>query len=226
MTPNTGTYVSGIGHGVLILWALIGGFFLRSNDPLPLQSTEVSLLTSEEFAALSVPEASPTVPTEAPEVVAPLVDEAEPQVAPTVDAAPEAVEPAPAPEPEPEPAPVVDVSDDAPILPEPPSEQATTAERTIPDTKAQPAPAPRVAPEPAAEPEPDAEIADTVTPEVTPDAEAEAVAEEEPATAPLEATTEIVTEAEKPSAPLRRLLLTPPQALLRQTPPLRRLARR
>ena len=56
---------------MLILWALVGGLFLRSNDPLPLQSTEVSLLTSEEFAALSVPDASPTVPTEAPEVVAP-----------------------------------------------------------------------------------------------------------------------------------------------------------
>ncbi len=228
MTPNTGTYVSGIGHGILILWALIGGFFLRANDPLPLQSTEVSLMSSEEFAALSLPDASPDVPTEALEVVAPEPEEAAPEIAPTVEAAPEVLEPAPAlePEPEPEPAPAIDVPDDAPILPDPPSEQASTAEPTIPEAEAQPEQAPRVAPIPAPAPEPDAEISETVTPEVVPDAEpepeVEVVVEEAPATAPQEATTEIVTEAEKPSAPtesVRPKSRPKPQTRVAETPP-------
>ncbi len=212
MKPNTGTYVSGIGHGLLILWALVGGYFLRANDPLPLQSTEVSLLTNEEFAALSRPDPAPDVPSEVPEVVAPEAEEVAVLPAPALEPAPEAIAPPPVaserpetappePEREPEPAPVVDVPPDAPVLPEPPSPQASDADTIQPNAEPQPTPVPRVAPEAAPEPEPDADVADTVTPEVTPDAEAQTVDEEKPSSAPEAAATEIVTEAEKPSAP-------------------------
>ena len=210
LRPNTGTYVSATGHGLLILWALAGGLFLRENDPLPLQSTEVSLLSGEEFAALTAPPTAPDVPSEAPEVVAPETEESDPAPAPAPEPPPQTAEPAPTPpptpeaapeEPQPEPAPVTEAPDEAPVLPEPPAEQPSTAETVNPDADAQPAPAPRVAPDAAEKPEPDAEVAETVTPEVTPDEAADVEAEEQPATAPEEATTEIVTEAEKPSAP-------------------------
>ncbi len=68
-----------------------------------------------------------------------------------------------------------------------------------------PRPAPRVAPEPVAPPPPDARVDDVVREEAVPQDNPDTPSPEQEATAPEEATTEIVTEAEeKPSAaPLR-----------------------
>ena len=206
MPLNTGTYISGIGHGVLIVWALVGGFFLRADDPLPVQTTEVSLLTSEEFAALVPPLTSPDLTSDVPNVDAPTVEDA-PQVTPSEDTPPETPQPETVAEPEqdavpdaPEIQPLqTDVTDDAPETPEPPSQDSAALMAPTPDATPKPTPSPRIAPEPAAEPAPDSQIADTVTPEVVPDEAAETPAEEKPATAPEAAATEIVTEAETPA---------------------------
>jgi len=203
---NTGTYISGGTHAALIAWALLGGFFLSADDPLPVQSTEVSLLTSAQFAALSLPAAAPAVsdaepvpalpdpvPDTAPTPPAnddnPEREQPETVVPPVAEATPTPPESAPAPDPVEPPQPPVLTTPPADISPAPSPDQEAAA----------PAPAPRVAPEAAARPEPDTVVADTVSPEVSPDASAENPAEEKPATAPQEAATEIVTEAEKPT---------------------------
>lgn len=201
---TAGTYISGVGHTALVIWLVAGWGF--QSEPLPFDVAEVSVVTSEEFAALtaaSTPDPvtqEPDVP-QAPPVEAPPEAPAEdtppesgetptPVTEPTVEAAP--------PEPPEPPAPVTEVEDVAPAPPAPPDEPSAP-DLAISD-RPQPRPAPRVAPVPVA-PAPDASIADVVQNSATPDTSepAEVVEEPQEATAPEEATTEIVTEAETPS---------------------------
>lgn len=181
---------------------------------MPLQATDVSLITMAEFAALTPPDVPPVVQFDDPQPVEAIPEDTAPEVVPTPDeppvlpvpdevAAPELdVSP---PEPEVAPEPPVDPVEQ-PVLPTPPVLE-TPPVIAEPDEVATPAPAPRVAPEPAAAPEPDTEIAETETPPVAPDETAETISEETPATAPQEAATEIVTEAETPAsaAPVRSM---------------------
>lgn len=185
-----GAYISGAAHGVLILWALVAGFFLSAGDPLPVETMEVSVLTAEEFAALTVPDLPQPAEVAVPEPVVPPPPPPEP--APSQAAAEAEIAPEPAPAPEPPAPPPVEAVPDQPITPDQPP--------TPPE-------ADRVAPDIAPAPPEEAEIAPEVTPEVSPDAEAQQVAEEAPATAPEEAATEIVTEAETPAsaAPVRSI---------------------
>jgi len=173
---KTGLYISGIAHTALILWLLFGGWLMQSDQDTLLQVSEVTLMSGEEFAALTQP---------TPESVAP---EAAPAAPPRPE--PPASEPDPAPEPAPEPA--------APA----PAPLPTPTPAPSPDPEVAPVPqdAPRVAPVAAPEPDPQAEIAETVTQEVAPSQQADVVVEEAPATAPEAATTEIVTEAETPAS--------------------------
>lgn len=182
---------------------------MRSDDPLPAQTTEVSLLSGEEFAALTLPAESPSVSSVDPTPVLPSEQDDAPSVAPSEDKPPETTDPVevapPEPEtvpdqPEPDPSPQTDVEDNAPDIPAPPVEESTALILPETDTTPKPTPATRIAPVAAPDPDPGAEIADTVTPEVVPDEVAETPAEEKPATAPEEAATEIVTEAETPAA--------------------------
>ncbi|MEE9428707.1 MAG: energy transducer TonB [Paracoccaceae bacterium] len=203
-----GTYISGIGHGGFILWALFGGIFLSSRDPLPVQASDVSLISSQEFAALTLPNDAPPVPFDAPQSVEPGAEDDAPQISPTVEDIPEPPNPPEVSPPQTDETPVLpnvvpesvpELIDQPPVVPIPPAIE-TPPDVVQTDDPPQPAPAPRVAPTPAAQPEPDTEIADTVAPEVVPDETADTVAEESPATAPQEAASEIVTEAETPSA--------------------------
>ncbi len=201
-----GAYISGLGHGGLILWALFGGFFLSARDPLPVQASDVSLISSEEFAALTLPNEAPVVPFDTPVPVEPAAQEDAPEIQPVVDETPEPPKPEEVVPPETETTPLVpelspeaEVTDQPPVIAPPPAPE-TPPDITNTEDEPKPAPAPRVAPEAAAKPEPDVEVADTAAPEVAPDEAAETVAEETPATAPQEAATEIVTEAETPSA--------------------------
>ncbi|SIS81649.1 Cell division and transport-associated protein TolA [Roseivivax lentus] len=208
MTPSLsarkiGQIVSGVGHGVLILWLLFGGIFRPDPDPVRVQ--DVQVLSSEEFAALSQPAAPPEAASEIDAPVAPEAPEVSPRAPdtappPTPRPAPEAT-PEPAAEAPPEPVlptPPAEVTDTAPALPQPAPETPAPeiAETPTPDA------APRVAPEPVAPPAPDARVAEEVQDSVSPDAETDAVADvvEQEATSPEEATTEIVTEAERPAA--------------------------
>jgi hypothetical protein len=96
------------------------------------------------------------------------------------------------------------VEDQSPEIVQPPSEQAVLAPEI--SSRPQPRPAERVAPEPMAPPEPDVKPDEVTQAEVRKDDAGEVQQEEAEATAPEEAATEIVTEAETPSgAPTRSL---------------------
>ena len=209
---NTGQIISGAGHLAVIGWALFGGAF--RSDPPPFEVVEAVAISSEDYAALlaasSAPEAVANVNTPEPPAPgetapalgsqaddAPEVSQPEANAAPPPDAAPQTPAP-PAPPP-------AEVTDTAPEVTPPSEDEAVIVPEISP--RPQPRPAPRVAPEPVAPPEPDLKVDEVTRPEVAP--EAGAVVKETPqeATAPEEAATEIVTEAETPkaTAPARSL---------------------
>lgn len=169
-----GFIVSGVGHGALILWALLGGIFFAP-DPSPAVATaEVSLMSSEDFAALQA--RAPKAPTES--LPQPSVPEAaaEPPATPDAETPPEA-QPQVQPEPQAEPDAAPDVTDLSPVETDvtdaPPEEtQAPTPDSLsqIPDvtaTKPKPKPAPSVAPTPTEEANPEADTADVVQDQTT-----------------------------------------------------------
>ncbi|MHA6326050.1 cell envelope integrity protein TolA [Roseivivax sp. CAU 1753] len=199
---NTGQIVSGIGHAMLIFYVLFGGIF-RSN-PDPVQVQEVQILSEADFAALTAPSAPPEATSEIAAPPAPDASDAVPE-APDVPPAPQ-TPPRPRPTPEPRtetppepvaPTPPATIADTPPVLRPP------TPEATAPDIAATPTPdsAPRVAPDPVRPPEPDTSVADEIQDSVSPDAQTDqrADVDAQEATAPEEATTEIVTEAEDPA---------------------------
>jgi hypothetical protein len=187
---NTGTAISGLGHAVLIGWALFGGSFTA--EPEPFTITEVSVISAEEFAALIAP---------------PL-----PELAPVPVARPS--EPVPEPEPEPAPAPPEPEPDPAPAPPPPPPPPPEPEAPAPPDTasllapadtpaltpgqRPRPRPVERVAPEPVPAPPDDVatapEAQEAVTPEPADAPETVEAPREERAAE--EAAREIVTEAE------------------------------
>ncbi len=200
---NTGQIISGAGHLALIGWALFGGVF--KSEPLPFEVTEVTAISGEEFAALLARQEAPETVVDVATPQPPEEDSA-PDLGSAADAQPELTKPEVADTPPPDERPDVselappaeaEVSDEAPEL-TPPSEDVAIL---VPDTapEAKPQDADRVAPEPVAQPEPDVKVDDVVQPETVPDEAAETPREETDATAPEEATTEIVTEAEEPA---------------------------
>ncbi|MFM2355917.1 MAG: hypothetical protein RLZZ528_1653 [Pseudomonadota bacterium] len=201
-TERTGLIVSGVGHGALILWALVGGLFNHEDDPAAISTTEVSLISSAEFDAMVA--AAPRAETALPDQ--PNIPEAEP-----VEAAPEPVEEVPpeteaTPVAEPPPAeeapdvsqitpPEAEVTDVPPELTPPSDEPVTTV---LPTPNTTPQAAPRLAPTPTEAPAPEAEVADAVTAEVS-EAPTETPVEEPPEeeAAPEEAGQVLETEANK-----------------------------
>lgn len=177
-----------------------------------MQVTEVTAISGEEYAALLAPQEAPDM---ASSVVAPEppVEDSAPDLGSETDAQPEIAQPEVAETPPPDQSPDVsevtppaeaEVSDEAPEL-IPPQEDVAIM---VPNLAERPKPRPveRVAPEPVAPPEPDTQVDDVVQEEVVPDEAAETPQEESEATAPEEAATEIVTEAEEPaSAPTTSL---------------------
>lgn len=200
-----GLYISGAGHGGLILWVLLGGFF-SGPRPEPLDVAPVSLVSAEEFAALTAEASAPrAVEEEQPE--APSVESApRPQARPEPTPEPEP-EPEPAPEPEPEP--VVEPTPEPEPVPEPVVEtppqpvvpevdNAPVTPTVLPDS-APPVAADRVTDEVVAAPDPDVRIADVdqVRPEPA-ELPAETPVEVAPETTAREqTTTQIVTEADQ-----------------------------
>ncbi|MBY5931839.1 energy transducer TonB [Tateyamaria omphalii] len=197
---NTGQVISGIGHAGLIGWMLFGGSF--QSEPLPFEVTEVSVISSDAFEAMLPTGPTPDTATDVALPVQPDV-QPDPVETPVPDEAVEAEppEPTPAPEPDPVPEPPApepepEVADDAPVQPAP-QDQAVV----VPDIAQRPVPraAERVAPDPVAPPEPEATPDDVQQDAVTESDTGETQAEEQEATAPEEATTEIVTEADEPA---------------------------
>ncbi len=200
---NTGQIISGAGHAGLICWALLGGFF--QSAPAPFQVTEVTAISTEEYAALIAPQQAPDAVSNVATPEPPAPGDMAPDLSSTADDAPDVAQPDVADTPPLEEAPDVteisppveaEVSDEPPVL-EPPSEDVAVLVPEI-SPRPQPRPAPRVAPEPVAQPEPDVKIDDVDQPKAEPsDKPDEVVKEDKPETAREEATTKIVTEAEK-----------------------------
>ncbi|MEC3859696.1 cell envelope biogenesis protein TolA [Mesobacterium sp. TK19101] len=200
---HIGHYISGAGHLGLIGWLLFGGMFTSS--PPEMEVTEVSIISSQEYAAL-VQAAQP--PESTVEVAAPPAPDPTPEpVRPTPPAptppAPEP-DPMPAPVPDPDPAPVPDPVPLPEVVETPPAVQTPAPAPQVlapqASVRPKPRPAPRVAPTPVAEPAPDARTDTRDTTATTPDFTAEAAQPEQEQSAQPEATTEIVTEAEEPAS--------------------------
>jgi hypothetical protein len=188
---NTGQVISAAGHATLIGWMMFGGVF--RSETLPIEATEVSVISGEAFAALVAAQNAPSSTTEVAQPVQPEIDteavdvpqpdttpvQETPDVAaaPAADDAPDVSDLAPLPD--------AEVSDEVPILSAPEPEVVVD----VPDISERPVPRPsiRIAPEPVAVPEP------------------------QDATAPEEAADEIVTEAEKPTAAPETSVRPPPR---------------
>ena len=203
---NAGHYISGAGHLALLGWLAFGDVFAA--EPLPFEATDVSVISGAEYAALvaaaqppqSTTEvaqpANPTVTPDAPEVPSEVdpetqIDTPDAAVTPDAETPPDVSQVAPLPPP-------AEVSDQAPILDQPPADIAVD----VPEVGAEPVPeaVDRVAPEAVAQPDPEA-LPDPVEQEaVAPDTTGDTQQEPAQATAPEAAATEIVTEAEKPTA--------------------------
>ena len=187
---DRGQFISAVGHVGVILWVVLGDWLFTARDLPEVEVSEVSLMTEAEFAALV--SAAPKTP--------------DPQTAEE----PPATEPAPAAPAEtapPQEAVVEDIPEDVPVAeevqpletPDPVAPIAET-EQPIPvepsETPPKPRPADRVASEPVdSEDAPD--VAEEVIPEVsdTPTEDSVIVEQDQPAAAPQEATTQIITEA-------------------------------
>lgn len=198
---QTGTKISGIAHVTLLGWAVFGGAF--RSEPLPFEVQDVSVITEEQFRAISAPREAPDVndvPAELQEpeneetaVALPAPDQPEPEQS--------RPEPVPVPEAQPEPVPEVieapepDLTEDAPALDQP--EPDIVALPEPPGQRPKPRPVERLAPKPVAPPPPDVQPDEVDTPPVAADEGAEVEQEEQEAKAPPEATDRRDPEAEE-----------------------------
>ncbi len=207
---NTGQIISGAGHLGLIGWALLGGLF--TTEPLTVETTDVSMISGEEFAALLAAEQSPDASAiiETPEL--PKIDATVPDLSSTADDTPDLSQPdttvATPPDKTPDvsqitPPDVADVSDQAPQL-LPPNEDVALMVPTISERPRE-RPTNRVAPIPVAPSEPEVRIDDVAQPEVAPDATAETPQDVTEATAQEAANTRIITEPDTLEPPSRSL---------------------
>lgn len=200
---KTGLWISGIGHGALILWILFGGFFDRIDD-VDLAVTDVSFITEAELQAMRQPQpvTEPETATAVAEPEAPETEAAPVTPAPDTPAestnAPEITPPA-----EPSDAPDVaeiaapdqpDVTETPPETPTPPAEEIVVLDAPTSPTPT-PRAAPRVAPTPIEQPDPETEISETLQNATAPDAQTETPVEEQEATAEEETGDVIETEA-------------------------------
>ncbi len=197
---QTGTKISAIAHVTLVGWALFGGTF--RSEPLPFDTQDVSVISAEEFAAITAAQQVPDVTNALPDLQQPpepAEDVNAPQPVEDEQSRSDPVVPA-EPEPEVEPEPVIsppdpEVIDQPPALDEPDTQVAALP--VPPGPEANPRPADKVAPQPVAPPPPDVKPDDVETPPVSQDEGAETQQDQQEQTAPEEATDQIVTEAEE-----------------------------
>ncbi len=221
----TGHIISGIGHGALLAWAMIGGLFARAPDE-PIDVSAVSIISTEEFAALSTPQPAPVAEQNIPTPPAPEIEDTPPEqpVVETPPAVPDTpVEEAPppadvAPDVVEAPPPIVDVVETPPEAVQPPA-QDNPVVLAPPSTTASPRPAPRVAPTPVEAPPPDTEVADETNEQTTDSSDAQTQSEPDEATAPEEANDRIVTEADAPPSSAPTSSSRPSARPKRPTPP-------
>ncbi|GHG84209.1 hypothetical protein [Pseudodonghicola xiamenensis] len=195
---QTGTKISAVVHVTLLGWAFLGGVF--RSDPKPFEVQDVTVISAEEYAALSAQQAPPAIAAEVsmPEATpAPDTEVAAPEPVPETPPT-RPIPPKPAPEPEPVPAPlpppVAPVQQPAPnetasVVAEAPRPPARRVERVAPEAIAPPPP----------EAEPDPVLREEVIAEAAPSVETPR--EQQQATAPEEAVTEITPETTREPEP-------------------------
>lgn len=212
MERTTGTYVSVGGHLALLVWLIAGWGF--NAEPLPFEASQVSVVSSEEYAAIvaattpdptDAPPEAPVTPAieAAPDVPVEEAAQATPPPPDVTPPPPQDLPPPPAPEP---PAPVPVISD-APASPGPPAEEVVAAPNLTESPRPVPRPAQRITPDPVAPPPEDAAPSDIAQDQASPDAapDAPVVEQAQEQTAPEAAATEIVTEAETPQGRLTEI---------------------
>ncbi|MEZ5778966.1 MAG: cell envelope biogenesis protein TolA [Paracoccaceae bacterium] len=168
-SERIGMIASGVAHLGVILWLILGGIFFSHDLPPPVTTSEVTLMSEAEFAAIqaAAPKAVEETPPE-PVVPEPAVTEPapEPEPAPAVipEPAPEPEpEPLPEPEPEPTPEPAIETPPPAPQQPE------VVIEAPVPPSPEAPRAADIVAPDVTEAPEQPAETAPEVAPDTSPE---------------------------------------------------------
>ncbi len=188
---RTGTRLSAVGHGVLIVLAIFGLPWFGPRERPPIRVTEVSFVTEAEFAA-----AQASAPAEAPraEAAPPLMPAPRPAAAAPEPAAPDPVAEA---EPQPEEAVAALEPPATEAPPEPPARITPKIVTLDPPKAATPPreqPAPRVEPEPVPAPPEAIRPAETPKPAPAPDPKVAERVDETPA-APPEAGPEPAAEA-------------------------------
>lgn len=202
--------ISAGAHGLLILWAVMGGFSRPPRLP-DMTVADVTVLSEAEFEALAQPNQSP--PDEAPTVQSsadaggapPPAPEPAPEIAP-----PPVVPPAPTPPAEPLPAPQPDAPAPQPATPVPPPPPAAPAPAEAPvlSDEVQSSTGERIAPDPVpVSPQPVQDPTATVPPVADSGAETGDAPPPVPSeAAPPPAATELLTEtARRATAPTQSL---------------------
>ena len=193
---DLGTKISGTLHAGAIGLTIFGGAFFRADNPQPIRVSDVSIITSEAFEAMrtTTPKTVPDAPKE------PVLETPKP-----IDPV---EKPTPKPEPKSEPTPEV-AKPEAQV--EPQEQVAILAPK--PEPKPRMRPAQRIAEQAAKKPDVNAKQAKETVKEVAPDENAKAVEPvvEKQATAPKEAATEIVTEADELSDFAPQKSVVPPR---------------
>lgn len=223
---SVGQWISGAGHAGLILWLVFG--WGLSNDPLPFEIAQVSVVSGAEYAeivAASTPQPTvdaPAAPSEpaaseaAPEAPA---AEPQPQVTPPQSAPEQPVVETPPPAAPEQPAIVAEVEDTAPVAPTPPS-TAPGAVDLPPSDRPKPRPADIVSSQPTPPTPPEAETAPQAAPAIDEQAEVvldEVVQEETPAAQ--EQTAPIIVNADDTPAGAEVPSTRPPSRPANLAPP-------
>lgn len=187
---------------------------------------EVSVITADQFAAISKQSQAPEVAEQPAALPLPDPETAAPEAVQAEETPPENTPPEPSPppqpdepvtelpEPEPEPAPVLP----APDVPVPPEVSETAPPLVQPDVSR---PADRVAPEPVAPPPEDTVPDDIAQNEFTPEEGADTPQEAQEATAPEAAGDRIATEADQPEEEPVALSAAPLQSVRPRSRPRR-----
>jgi hypothetical protein len=170
---DTGIKISGVAHGVLIGVAMFGAPLFSADSERPIQMSAVSLITTDEFAAMASGSSAPSAPK--PDEVLPTPTEAEPdKTEPVGDVDLDPTAPI---------AQTENIGALAPQTSEPaPPKPAKTVSNTVVETPTDPV-KPLPTPKPA--------VIEVPTPQEPPKPEPDA------ASAPKESTTKIVTEADE-----------------------------
>ncbi|WP_406736047.1 hypothetical protein [Thioclava sp. GXIMD4215] len=209
-----GTWVSGVVHAGIILWAVVGDLLIKRDPVEPIQMTQVSVISDAEFQAMqaAAPKAGEVQDTAPEAIAAPQQDSSPAEDVPAPDEAPDPApqaalaEPVAKPEAKPDLSEVQTPAEPTEVTEVPPSmmpDVEVPQDTSTPEFSPRPVPKParRVAPDPLPTPAPEAKVAE-VPKEATQEAEApkpeEPKEEAQEAAAPEEAGTEIETEASKP----------------------------